>query len=51
MLMDFHCIEVLLDLPEFRVIHQVISPKQLDCISNAETTTSYVPTVGRAAPG
>ena len=29
-LMDFHCIEALLDLPEFRVIAQVIGPKRLD---------------------
>jgi transposase len=28
--MDFHCIEVLLALPEFRVIHQVMRPQQLD---------------------
>ncbi len=27
--MDFHCIEALLDLPEFRVINQVLGPKQL----------------------
>ena len=28
--MDFHCIEALLGLPEFRVIHQVVSPKRLE---------------------
>jgi transposase len=28
--MDFHCIEALLDLPEFRVIDQVLGPKQLE---------------------
>ena len=28
--MDFHCIEAFLGLPEFRVIHQVMSPKQLE---------------------
>jgi transposase len=28
--MDFHCIEALLDLPEFRVIGQVLGPKQLE---------------------
>jgi transposase len=28
--MDFHCIEVLLGLPEFRVIAQVCGPQQLD---------------------
>ncbi len=28
--MDFHCIEVLLGLPEFRVIHQVLGPQQLE---------------------
>ena len=28
--MDFHCIEVLLDLPEFRVIDQVLGPTQLE---------------------
>jgi len=28
--MDFHCIEVLLGLPEFRVIDQVLGAKQLD---------------------
>lgn len=28
--MDFPCIEVLLGLPEFRVIHQVLGPKQLE---------------------
>jgi transposase len=27
---DVDCIEALLSLPEFRVIHQVISPKQLE---------------------
>jgi len=27
--MDFHCIEVWLGLPEFRVIHQVLGPQQL----------------------
>lgn len=29
MLTDFNCIEALLDLPEFRVIDQVLGPKQL----------------------
>jgi transposase len=29
-LMDFHCIETLLGLPEFRVIGQVLGPRQLD---------------------
>ena len=28
--MDFQCLEVLLGLPEFRVIHQVLGPKQLE---------------------
>ena len=28
--MDFHCIEALLDLPEVRVIAQVLGPKQLE---------------------
>jgi len=28
--MDFHCLEVLLGLPEFRVIHQVLGPQQLE---------------------
>ena len=28
--MDFHCIEALLNLPEFRVTAQVLGPKQLD---------------------
>ena len=28
--MDFQCLEVLLGLPEFRVIHQVLSPQQLE---------------------
>lgn len=28
--MDFDCIEALLGLPEFRVIHQVIGPQHLD---------------------
>ena len=28
--MDFHCIEALLGLPEFRVIRQVLSPQQLE---------------------
>src|SRR5919106_5134378 len=28
--MDFHCIEAFLGLPEFRIIHQVMSPKQLE---------------------
>jgi transposase len=27
--MDFHCIEVLLGLPDFRVLHQVLGPQQL----------------------
>ena len=30
MLMDFNCIEALLGLPEFRVINQIIGPRQLD---------------------
>ena len=29
MLMDFHCIDVWLGLPEFRVIHQGLGPQQL----------------------
>ncbi len=29
-LMDFHCIEALLNLPEFRVIDQVLGPTQLE---------------------
>ena len=33
MLMDFHCIEVLLGLPECRVIHQVLGPQQLGVVS------------------
>ena len=28
--MDFQCLEVLLGLPAFRVIHQVLSPQQLE---------------------
>jgi transposase len=28
--MDFHCLEALLGLPEFRVIHQVLGPQQLE---------------------
>jgi len=28
--MDFYCIEVLLSLPEFRVIYQVLGPQQLE---------------------
>ena len=28
--MDFHCIEAFLGLPEFRIIPQVMSPKQLE---------------------
>ena len=28
--MDFQCLEVLLGLPEFRVIHQVLGPQQLE---------------------
>jgi transposase len=28
--MDFHCLEVWLGLPEFRVIHQVLGPQQLE---------------------
>jgi transposase len=28
--MDFHCLEALLGLPEFRVIAQVLGPQQLD---------------------
>ncbi len=28
--MDFQCLEVLLGLPEFRVIHQVVGPQQLE---------------------
>ena len=30
MLMDFHCIETWLGLPEFRVIDQVLGPQQLE---------------------
>ena len=30
MLMDFHCLEVVLGLPEFRVLHQVLGPQQLE---------------------
>ena len=28
--MDFHCLEVVLGLPEFRVLHQVLGPQQLE---------------------
>ena len=28
--MDFHCIEAWLELPEFRVINQVISPQHVE---------------------
>lgn len=28
--MDFYCMEAIIDLPEFHVIHQVIRPQQLD---------------------
>ena len=43
MLMDFHCIEVLLDLPEFRVIDQVLGPKQLDIHLERRETTIVCP--------
>ena len=48
--MDFHCVEVLLGLPEFRVIQQVLGPSSWMCISNAETITSCVPNVAHAVP-
>lgn len=41
--MDFHCIEVLLDLPEFRVIDQVLGPKQLDIHLERRETTIVCP--------
>lgn len=38
--MDFHCIEALLGLPEFRVINQIISPRHLDL--HLERTALYL---------
>ena len=38
--MDFHCIERLLDLPEFRVVGQVIRPHELQL--NLERRDSYL---------
>ena len=38
--MDFHCIEMLLDLPEFRVIDQVIKPHELQL--SLERRDSYL---------
>ena len=49
--MDFQFIETLLELPEFRVIGQVIRPHEFDCILNAETLISSALTVRGAAPG
>ena len=48
--MDFHCIEGLLALPEFRVIRQVMNPKQLEFHLNVATRLSCVPGVRGAAP-
>jgi hypothetical protein len=39
--MDFDCIEMLLDLPEFRVIAQVIRSHELRL--NLERRDSYLP--------
>ena len=38
--MDFHCIEMLLDLPEFRVLGQVVRPHELQL--NLERRDSYL---------
>ncbi|HEX2241784.1 MAG TPA: ISL3 family transposase [Gammaproteobacteria bacterium] len=38
--MDFHCIEMLLNLPEFRVINQVIRPRELQL--SLERRDSYL---------
>lgn len=38
--MDFHCIEMLLNLPEFRVIDQVIRPRELQL--SLERRDSYL---------
>ncbi len=43
MLMDFHCIEALLGLPEFRVINQVIRPDRLDLHLERRDTSIVCP--------
>ena len=43
MRMDFHGIEVLLGLPEFRVIDQVLGPKQLDVHRERRANTLVCP--------
>jgi transposase len=41
--MDFHCIDMLLALPEFRVIHQVMSTQQLDVHLERRATSIVCP--------
>jgi hypothetical protein len=43
--MDYECIETWLELPEFRVIGQVIGPTSWNCTWNDATRTSFVPAV------
>ena len=41
--MDFNCIEALLGLPEFRVIDQVLGPKQIDLHLERRDTSIVCP--------
>jgi len=41
--MDFHCIDMLLALPEFRVMHQVMSPQQLELHLERRATSIVCP--------
>ena len=43
MLMDFHCIEALLELPEFRVIHLEMRPQQLELHLERRETSIVCP--------
>jgi transposase len=47
-LTDFHCIEAQLDLPEFRVIDQVLGPKQLELHLERRATTIICPRCHRS---
>jgi len=42
-LMDFHCIEALLELPEFRVIHLEMRPQQLELHLERRETSIVCP--------
>ena len=41
--MDFHCIDMLLALPEFRVIHPIMSAQQLDVHLERRATSIVCP--------